>query len=215
MEILQPLAATHIEIEVKGGEKAAFTRYWQEGDQERSERVKYNHRFAHYKMRVFEIPGYILNPGTYAVSFQFLLPLGMPSSIYYKANDRARTKAKIKYFVKAILHGQHKSDDMKYKQVIAIREKPVNFKTNEQQQETSKIKTWCCIDQGTSSMWSTFEKNIYTPQETARAMIHVDNSRCTLAVTRCKFFVEQRLNIRGVGPFAHNHSVTSKLIQRD
>jgi len=28
MEILQPLAATHIEIEVKGGEKAAFTRYW-------------------------------------------------------------------------------------------------------------------------------------------------------------------------------------------
>jgi hypothetical protein len=70
----------------------------------------------------------------------------MPSSIYYKANDRARTKAKIKYFVKAILHGQHKSDDMKYKQVIAIREKPVNFKINEQQQETSKIKTWCCID---------------------------------------------------------------------
>lgn len=64
-------------------------------------------------------------------------------------------------------------------------------------------------------MWTTFEKNIYTPQETARAMIHVDNSRCTLPVTRCKFFVEQRMTIRGVGPFAHNHTFATKLIQRD
>lgn len=84
IEALQPLQATHIEIEVKGGEKAAFTRFWNDGDQERSERVKYNHKFAHYKMRVFEIPGHFLNPGSYSVSFTFALPLGMPSSIYYK-----------------------------------------------------------------------------------------------------------------------------------
>jgi len=64
-------------------------------------------------------------------------------------------------------------------------------------------------------MWSTFEKNIYTPVETAKAMIHVDNSQCTLPVTRCKFFVEQRMTIRGVGPFAHSHSITMKLIERD
>ena len=29
----------------------------------------------------------------------------------------------------------------------------------EAQQETSEIKTWCCCDQGTSTMWSVFEKN--------------------------------------------------------
>jgi hypothetical protein len=30
IEVPKPMAATHIEIEVKGGEKAAFTRFWTE-----------------------------------------------------------------------------------------------------------------------------------------------------------------------------------------
>jgi hypothetical protein len=52
---------------------------------------------------------------------------------------------------------------MKYKQVLAIREPPVPFKMNERQMEESKVTTWCCIDQGTSTMWANYEKNIYTP----------------------------------------------------
>jgi len=85
-------------------------------------------------MRVFEIPGHFLNPGSYAVSFQFTLPIGMPSSIYFKqTNTRERPKAKIKYYVKAIVHAQNMSESMKFKQVLAIREKPVDFKVNEQQ----------------------------------------------------------------------------------
>jgi len=43
--------------------------------------------------------------------------------------------------------------------VLIIREKPVEWKVGEAQQETSEIKTWCCCDQGTSTMWSVFEKN--------------------------------------------------------
>ena len=83
-------------------------------------------------MRVFEIPGHFLNPGSYAVSFTFALPVGMPSSIYYKdTRIRERPKAKIKYFVKAIVHAVNKHEDMKYKQVLAIRGRPVQFKTNE------------------------------------------------------------------------------------
>jgi hypothetical protein len=34
IEVPQPMAATHIEIEVKGGEKAAFTRFWTEPEGE-------------------------------------------------------------------------------------------------------------------------------------------------------------------------------------
>ena len=68
-------------------------------------------------------------------------------------------------------------------------------------------------------MWSSFEKNIYTPQEIAKAMIHVDNTRCQLAVTRVKFFVEQRLTIRGRGGIlfggAHVYNTTRKLVERD
>ena len=127
-----------------------------------------------------------------------MLPEGLPSSIYYKKKTPEKPKAKIKYWVKAVVHGVSTGGivgfftdrDLKYKQVIAIREKPVAFKANEQQQETSKIKTWCCIDQGVSSMWAAFEKNIYTPQEVAKAVIHVDNEKCRLPVKHIKFFIQ-------------------------
>lgn len=60
---------------------------------------------------------------------------------------------------------------MKYKQVILIREKTMEFKTGEHKAMTSNIKTCCCIQQGESSMWVTFDKNIYTPKEVAIAKV--------------------------------------------
>jgi hypothetical protein len=56
-------------------------------------------------------------------------------------------------------------------------------------------------------MWATYEKNVYTPEEIAKAMIHVDNSKCGLAVTQVKFFIQQLLTIRG-GRTAFDHSYT-------
>jgi hypothetical protein len=195
LEIFNPTQANCIEIEVKGQEKVAFTRYYMEneGDRqvERSERVKASKRFAHFKEPVYPIPGGQLAPGLYQVRFQFVLPDKMPSSINFKdKSTRERPKAKIKYFVKAVLKTGFFENNMKYKQVLAIREPPVQFKMNEQQAENANIKTWCCIDQGFSKMWANYEKNIYLPNETAKAMIHIDNSECTLNVTEVKFWVE-------------------------
>lgn len=118
-------------------------------------------------------------PGVYEVSFQFLLPANIPSSLHFAdKKDRHEPKAKVKYFVKAKLETYHEHDEMKNKQVLMIREPAVTFKAGEEQKETSNIKTWCCIDQGESTMWSTFNKNIFTPHETAEATVHVDNSKC-------------------------------------
>lgn len=104
------------------------------------------------------------------IPFTAQLPIGMPSSIYFKDNlVREKPKAKIKYTVKTVLHTPMFQFNMKNKQVLAIREPPVPFKMNEQQAEESIIKTWCCVDQGVSKMWANYEKNIYTPQELARA----------------------------------------------
>ena len=50
-------------------------------------------------------------------------------------------------------------------------------------------------------MWSTFEKNIYTIQETAKAMIHVDNHECTLRVTSVNFWITQNVHINLGDPF--------------
>lgn len=136
----------------------------------------------------------------------------MPSSINFKdTNVRERPKAKVKYYVKTTVNTVYKEDAMKFKQVMAIREPPVQFKQNEAQMEESQITTWCCIDQGTSKMWANYEKNIYTPQETAKAMINVDNSQCTLTVTRVKFFVEQRCTIRAGAFGGHSHTYVKRL----
>jgi len=70
------------------------------------------------------------------------------------------------------------TENMRYKQVLIVREPPVQLKQGETNQETSKVTTWCCVDQGTSGMWSSFEKNVFTPHEIARAMVNVDNSKC-------------------------------------
>jgi len=69
-----PIMAKYIDIEIKGKEKAAFTRFWyeSEGDRqvERSERVKMDKRFLEYKQPIFAVNG-VLNPGSYEVDFSF------------------------------------------------------------------------------------------------------------------------------------------------
>ena len=73
MEIMEPVHATHIELEFKGGEKCSFIRYWheQDGDRqvERHEKLKHSKKFLEYKNRVFDIQGGILQPGVYQVNF--------------------------------------------------------------------------------------------------------------------------------------------------
>lgn len=107
------------------------------------------------------------------------MPEKIPSSLNFKYKGcREEPKAKIKYYIKVKLHCADKHDDMKYKQVLAIREKPVNLVVGEAQSETSEIKTWCCISQGTSSMSSVFNKNVFLPNEMAEGQIKINNEHC-------------------------------------
>lgn len=88
------------------------------------------------------------------------------------------------------MHAHHHDDDMKCKQVIAIREPPVPFTAGATQDDRDEIKTWCCISQGTSKLTTEFEKNVYTPLECAKAKIKVDNAQCQIDCTEVKFMVE-------------------------
>ena len=176
LEIMEPVMASHIELEFKGGEKSSFVRFWHEQEQhgdetrmvERHEKLKHSKKFLEYKNRVFDIQGGCLNPGIYQIDFTSNLPEKIPSSLYFKEkHQREKPKAKVKYYVKVVLKTHDKHDEMKFKQVLMIREKPVEFHMNDAQAETSNIKTWCCIDQGTSSMNSVFQKNQFLPNELA------------------------------------------------
>ncbi len=152
--------------------------------------------FLEFKDRVFAIPGGMLNAGSSEVSFQFQLPTGIPSSFYFKdksCNDKP--KAKVKYTVQATLCATMSNDEMKYKQVLIIREPPVAFKQGDRQSETSQITTCCCFNKGTSTMSSIFEKNIFLPNELIKGFVEVDNSHCTINCQRVEFAVEQRFSM--------------------
>lgn len=100
---------------------------------------------------------------------------------------------------------------MKYKQVLIIREPPVTFKAGEVQKEMSQIKTCCCIDKGTSSMESVFEKNIFMPNEHVRGFVKVDNSNCQVDCTNVHFAVEQHFKLNAEGHSYHKkHDLEDK-----
>lgn len=220
LEIAEPVMASHITLEIKGGEKSSFIRHWdehvQDGDQTRvvhhADKLKASKKFLEYKGNVFDIQGGMLNPGVYSVEFATMLPEKLPSSIGFKhKKSREEPKAKIKYYVKAVLHTHDKHDEMKFKQVLIIREKPVALREGDQQSETSHIKTWCCVDQGHSTMSSVFNKNVFLPNEHCEGSIKVNNEECKLAVSSVQFFVEQRLTVKAKN---HSHTYTHRLVEQ-
>ena len=94
--------------------------------------------FLEFHDKVFAVPGGFLNAGTSEISFQFMLPTQIPSSFYFKdKHRREKPKAMVKYVVEAKLLTHDHHDEMKYKQVLIIREPPVSFKVGERQQEVS------------------------------------------------------------------------------
>ena len=94
--------------------------------------MKGEKKFLEYKQRVFAIPNGYLNAGNNEVSFEFSLPIGIPSSFNYSDKHRKeKPKAEIKYSVQAKLCTLSEHESMKYKQLLIIREPPVAFKQGE------------------------------------------------------------------------------------
>ena len=127
-------------------------------------------------------------------------------------HTREKPKAEIKYSVKCKVYAHDEHNEMKYKQQLIIREPPVQFKMGERQEEVSQITTCCCMDQGTSKMWSEFEKNIFLPNEIVRGFVHVDNEHCAIACKEVKFAIEQRMQFDIHG---HHHTITKHMIERN
>ena len=62
----------------------------------------------HFKAPCFQFAIPALVPGDYVIPFSFVLPHGIPSSLYYKNHSIfEKPKGKVKYHIKAILNGHH------------------------------------------------------------------------------------------------------------
>jgi hypothetical protein len=114
----------------------------------------------------------------------------------------------VKYTVQATLCATMTNDHMKYKQVLIIREPPIAFKQGDKQSETARITSCCCFPEGTSTMSSVFDKNIFLTNEVIKGFVEVDNSKCNKNCTRVEFALEQRLhmNIANKGLFGEGAS---------
>jgi hypothetical protein len=65
---------------------------------------------------------------------------------------------------------------MKYKQEICVRELLSHQIEPVKAEQTTNVKTWCCMDKGTSRLTCFFEKNSYAPGDEANIIAEIDNT---------------------------------------
>ena len=77
----------------------------------------------------------------------------------------------------------HGHATMTYKQVLIVREAGPVAQAQISSKSTSRISTWCCVDQGTSEIEVLFDKNYFEPHETCTAHVNLNNKECNVALT--------------------------------
>ncbi len=210
MRITEMFEGSNIEIEVKGKEKAKWvehhTRTERDGDETRTVhetiKRKKDRTIYHFKGPCFTFSAPCAE-GDYQIPFAFTLPDGLPSSLHFQPHHhKANIKASVKYTIRAIVNPHH-GDKMKYKQVLIVRERPFIAEGDIEKTDHANLKTWCCVDQGHSSIKTRFEKNTFYPNEHANCLVELDNSTCDLRMTGVTIAVEQRISLKADG-----HSLT-------
>lgn len=125
-----PMNAKHLELKIKGKEKASFL--YRETIKE-GERTRTVTRKAKMSKKILEFNGIcfqftqLLLPGDYTIPFEFTLPTNLPSSImYHNKGHSDHPKAHVKYSARATIV-THEKKVLKYKQMLIIQEPPVAF----------------------------------------------------------------------------------------
>jgi len=133
-------------------------------------------------------------PGQYTFPFAFQIPAGLPGSFFFQ---RGGAVAEIKYSVEGYLKPEVDTiPKLKHKLFLTMRE---DMQKNIQTKElnlTKSLSTWCCINQGTISLRTAFEKNAYAPGEEARMLTEIDNSKCGLNVDNVVFHLTQNIQVK-------------------
>ena len=113
------------------------------------------------------------------IRFRFKLSTNIPSSFYFKSMmESEEPKAKVKYFCKARFLTEDTATNMQFKQVLIVREKLVQLQEDNVIRDVIHASTLNCLKKGSSILTSKFNKNVFTPAESAEGEIRIDNSKC-------------------------------------
>lgn len=198
--------ANKIKLEISGKEKCKWyeqkTRTVQDGDQMRMEtyEVKYDTKkeFLEMKETIHKFKDDI-DEGDYIFEFALMLPKNCPSSTYY--TGAKKSEAFIKYKLKAKFEAEDgaKADDLKDDTFLVVRERADSINMNLKAQEHVDIKKClCCCSMGQCTIDTWFERNVYTTDEIAQAVVSVDSSNCSGAA-KIVMQVKQKIELRAEG----------------
>ncbi|OMJ68275.1 hypothetical protein SteCoe_34328 [Stentor coeruleus] len=149
------------------------------------------HYVCKYSFPIMKWDGGI-NQGNYSMPFSFRLPDNVPGSFNYEKDSNL---ASISYKIRMKLVGTS-NELVKGKTLIHIRQNfDERFNQEISQNINAKLKTWCCVDQGTCKINVSYPQNSYNPSQIVQCHAQIDNSQSKLVVAGvvCNLFYSIRL----------------------
>jgi hypothetical protein len=210
--------ANKVKLSISGKEKCKWyeqkTRSVGEGDNQRFE----TYEVKHDKKRdiidkdfiIHHYPRVNIEPGDYIFEFAIQLPKKCPSSTYYTGKEKS--EAYIKYKLKAKFEADNgsKASDLKDDCFLVVRQSPDGVDMNLNAQESVDVKKClCCCSMGTCIINTWFERNVYTTDEVAQAVVSVDNTRCK-GIAKIVMQLKQIVELNA----GHNHFRDTDIVLR-
>ena len=179
--------ANKVMLKIEGKEKCKWyemkVRMVEENGQQKFETYEVKHdkkkEFLDMEVLVHHFQGADIPPGDYIFEFIIQLPPNSPSSTYYTGDKKS--EAFVKYKLKAKFKSDSFfTDDLKDETFLVVRELADGVNMNLNATETVNVKKFlCCCSIGTCVINTWFERNVYTTDEMAQAIVSVDNERCS------------------------------------
>ena len=134
-------------------------------------------------------------PGQYSFPFSFKLPLNIPGTFHHvEQNLSASIRYTIEGFIETV---GNLAPRIKYKSRFTVRQPPMVSGDSVGGKSTTKVVCCgCCLPYGTVDIRANFEKNVYQPNETARAQIEVDNSHSSVDLKDIRLELRQTITIK-------------------
>jgi len=143
------------------------------------------------KILVYQQEGGFL-PGDYAFPISFLIPQGIPGSLYQEGQKCiAEIDYKLQVKVESSILGVA---SMKYKDELVINENiQINVDKTNQVSQTLEVISCLCMKQGHVTVNARFEKDYLMPGEKARMLFTADSSQCSLECPNITLQIKEKL----------------------
>jgi len=154
----------------------------------------------HHKFSIYKWGGGTIPAGQWSFPFSFTLPQGVPASFNYQFNEHGRicfgdiTYNLMAYIPNTGMLGFFKST-LKQKTYFIVNHPFKNESGQASGSQTLDITSCCCINKGKATIKAYFEKNNYTPGETAYIISEVDASELKTDITAVEGYFRQVLRL--------------------